>query len=305
MVLAALVAAAWFFRSGSVVEVEIPAGQSAGEIASLLRRYGVLSYSQGFKALASLTGLDRDLKPGVYRLRRHMTSIDALLRLTRYKPEYAKIVVPEGFCARQIAERLEANGVTSAGAFMEYAQAHRLEGYLFPTTYYFNRGMKAEDVAQHMVREFRKVVEPDARAVVHRLNFDQIVILASILEREAVQAEEKPMIAAVYLNRLAKRKPLEADPTVQYALGHWKKGLTLKDLQVVSPYNTYAHYGLPPGPICSPGLDSIRAVLQPARTDAIYFVADNTGGHTFNATYEEHLKAKQKAKRERQRKSLP
>jgi len=112
------------------------------------------------------------------------------------------------------------------------------------------------------------------------------------------------MIAAVSLNRLAKRMRLEMDPTVQYALGGWKKGLTLQDLRVNSPYNTYMHYGLPPSPICSPGLDAVRAVLSPSKTDALYFVADNTGGHTFSLTYEEHLKAKLKAKRERRLKKV-
>ncbi len=112
------------------------------------------------------------------------------------------------------------------------------------------------------------------------------------------------MIAAVYLNRLGKRKPLEADPTVQYGLGYWKKRLTLKDLQIQSHYNTYNHLGLPPGPICSPGLDSFAAALNPVKTDALYFVADHRGGHTFSVTYEDHLKAKQESKKELRRQRL-
>lgn len=292
--------ALWLFRGGPPVELSVPPGQSAGEVARLLRRNGVIGSVAAFKACAKLTRWDRGIKPGTYRLMRSMSEPRALWRLTHGRPEFVKIVIPEGFNARQIAERLETAGVVRAEELLSYVGANRLEGYLFPTTYHFSLNLKASDVAHRMHREFRDAVEPEFRGRPQgRLSPHQAVILASIVEREAVLPREKPMIAAVYLNRLSRRKPLEADPTVQYALGHWKKGLTLQDLRVDSPYNTYVFFGLPPGPICSPGLDSIRAVLEPARTDAIYFVADNTGGHSFNVAYEEHLKAKAKADRER------
>ncbi len=132
------------------------------------------------------------------------------------------------------------------------------------------------------------------------LSFEEALILASIVEREAVLKAERPIIAAVYLNRLKKKMPLQADPTVQYALGrgHWKKGLTRADLQTPSPYNTYLKRGLTPGPICSPGLESFLSVLAPAKTSALYFVADTTGGHLFSATNEEHSKARRIYKKE-------
>lgn len=295
-----LAAAFWIFRAGTAVEVDIAQGQSAREIGRALQEAGVISSPALFKALAKAARLDGDLKPGVFRLRRPMSSLEALWRLAHDQPVYAKVVIPEGFSARQVAERLQAQGVTQAEEFLRYVRTHRLEGYLFPITYHFSRSLAAPETARRMRQEFERVAGPELRNLsASRLSREQAVILASIVEREAVLAREKPMIAAVYLNRLAGRKPLEADPTIQYALGHWKRGLTLKDLKIDSPYNTYVRFGLPPGPICSPGLDSIRAVLAPARTDALYFVADNTGGHAFSLTYEEHLQAKEKAARER------
>jgi UPF0755 protein len=140
-------------------------------------------------------------------------------------------------------------------------------------------------------------VEYEGQRPKPKLTLHQVLTLASIIEREATIQSEEPMIAAVYLNRLRLRMRLEADPTVQYSLGSWKKFLSSEDLRVSSPYNTYVHYGLPPGPICSPGLGAFRAALHPAQTDALYFVADNKGGHVFSVSYDEHMKAKRAFKR--------
>ena len=149
-----------------------------------------------------------------------------------------------------------------------------------------------------MREEFDRQVLPVYRASGRSLDVDKVVTLASIIERETTMDRERPIIASVYYNRFARSMRLEADPTVQYALGHWKKGLTLKDLQVDSPYNTYMHRGMPPAPICSPGLASIKATLYPDRTNYLYFMADYRGGHTFQSTYDEFLKAKAAAKKE-------
>jgi UPF0755 protein len=210
-----------------------------------------------------------------------------------------KIVIPEGFSARQIAERLEAGGVCKAEPFLRLVEGRRLEGYLFPTTYFLAPQMSEEDAIRLMRSEFERRVLPLYRSMAKEggLTLHQTMTLASIVEREAEKPTERGMIAAVYLNRMRLRMRLEADPTIQYALGHWKKGLTGVDLKFASPYNTYLHYGLPPGPICSPGLDSVRAALSPATTDALYFVADNAGGHRFSATIEEHIKNKHSFKR--------
>ena len=210
-----------------------------------------------------------------------------------------KVVIPEGWTARQIAERLEKSGICPAADFLRFAANNRLEGYLFPTTYYFEPATDAEHAAQRMRAEYeRRLAGEFARAEPKpRMTLHQAVTLASIVEREAVLPSEQPMVAAVYLNRMRIRMRLQADPTVQYALGYWKKGLTSEDLQNPSPYNTYVHYGLPPGPICNPGLGAFRAVLHPAPSDALFFVADLTGGHKFFLTQEDHLKAKLAYKR--------
>lgn len=289
----------WLLRQGSAVEVTIPPGLSASETAALLKEKGVIPFELPFRVAAKLTGADRRLKPGSYHLRRGM-GLGRVLRLLETGAAGVKVAIPEGFSTRQIAERLEAEGVCQSSDFMKYVQTHRLEGYLFATTYYFEPSSGGEKAAHRMHQEFKRRIVAEYEGANPRsanLNFHQMVTLASIVEREAVLSREKPLIAAVYYNRLRRRMRLEADPTVQYALGRWKQGLTSQDLLTPSPYNTYLHYGLPPGPICSPGLDSFRAVLHPAQTDAFYFVADNTGGHIFSATLEEHQKAKQSFKK--------
>lgn len=297
---AAALAAFWWFHQGDSVDVTIPAGLSAAQTGSLLQEQGVIRFKFFFRAAAGMTGVDKKLKPGTYRLRRDMP-IAAVLRELEKGSSGARIVVPEGFSAGQIAERLEAAKVCSAADFRRYVAGNRLEGYLFPTTYYFEPGLGAEKAARRMREEFKRKIEAEYQAESRKPSYTlhQLVTLASIVEREAVRWQERPLIAAVYLNRLRIRMRLEADPTVQYALGYWKKNLSGADLRDPSPYNTYVHYGLPPGPICSPGLASFRAALRPADTQAIYFVADATGGHVFTATHEEHLKAKQSFKRAR------
>ncbi len=298
-VVAAAVLALWLLWPGGPVEVTLPMGVSGKAAAGLLRRAGVIPSTTVFRVAARVTGVDRRLKPGTYKLRRNMP-LPALLSALGSGSELGiRVAVPEGFSSWQIAERLEATGVCRADDFKAYSQANRLEGYLFPTTYFFDPSMPAAKVAGRMRTEFEKRLPPEYEAAQPRprLTLHQAMTLASIVEREAVKSEERPMIAAVYLNRMRIGMRLEADPTVQYSLGHWKKGLTTADLHYDSPYNTYVHYGLPPGPICSFGLDSFRAALHPAQTDAIYFVADNTGGHTFSSTLEEHNKAKRSFKR--------
>jgi len=278
--------------------VTLPAGQSASQTAVLLKGKGVVRSALMFRVLVRAAGLERRLKPGTYRLRRRMPPWRLVAALASGGGG-VKIVIPEGFSARQIAQRLEAAGVCRGGDFLRYVALNRLEGYLFPTTYYLEPASESGRLAERMNQEFkRRIADEFARTEPKpRMTLHQLVTLASIVEREAARKYEQPMVAAVYLNRMRRRMRLEADPTVQYALGYWKKGLSAEDLRSPSPYNTYIHYGLPPGPICSPGLDAFRAALRPARTDDIYFVADHAGGHVFSATHDEHLRAKQSFKR--------
>jgi UPF0755 protein len=175
-----------------------------------------------------------------------------------------------------------------------------LEGYLYPATYSFSRSVTANEVVLTMVKALSERFTPEMRAEAKSqgLTVHQVLCLASIVEREVVDPKERPLIASVYRNRIKQDMPLQADPTVQYAIasrpgnvvefGYWKRSLSVQDLQFDSTYNTYTKRGLPPGPIASPGIDSIWAVIRPAKTDYLYFVARNDGTHAFSETFEEH-----------------
>ncbi len=299
----------WVVAPRKEVVVVLPEGVSASQAATLLKDKGVIVSRLVFRLAAKATGVDRHLKAGVYSLRQHMWLFSLLRDLNVGSNKGVKVAIPEGFSARQIGERLEALGICPAADFEDYVAKKNLEGYLFPSVYYFTPKTAPEKITQKMEAEFFRVIGIEYQRATSKkqLSFRQALILASIVQREAVLSKEKPMIAAVYLNRLHLRMKLEADPTVQYALGRWKKELTISDLKIDSPYNTYVYYGLPPGPICNPGLDSFIAALHPAETNALYFVSDNHGGHRFAATNEEHLKNKQlfkEAVRESKKKQL-
>lgn len=305
-VFAAGFAWAWWAPGGVEARVMIPNGLSASETAALLKREGILRSVLLFKLYAKLTRMDRSLKPGEYLLTRPMAVHRVLARLHEGSVAQVRVVIPEGFMARQIADRLEALEITKAGEFMDFVRARQLEGFLFPTTYFFAKGLAAESVALSMYGEFKRHIQPIFdRSPQKRFTLKQVVTLASIVQREAAASDEMPMIASVYLNRLESRMKLEADPTVQYAMGmdtgKWFQGLRYKHLDNRSKYNTYIYRGLPPGPICSPGAQAVAAVLGPAQSDRIYFVADNTGRHLFSRTLEEHNRAREKVKAERRR----
>lgn len=297
--LAAALGAAVLLRPGAPRRVTIPEGLSARQTAELLEREKVVPSAFAYRVFLKLTGSDRRLKPGAYDLRVNEPLASLTRKLTQGLTADVKVVIPEGFMARQIAERLEAAGVAKADEVLRLARDRRLEGRLFPSTYHFPLGYGAERALKLMNDEFERQIVAAYKAFPEKpaLSLEDSLILASIVEREAVLKQERPMIAAVYLNRLKKGMRLQADPTTQYALGHWKKGLTRSDLQNPSPFNTYMHKGLPPAPICSPGLESFLAVLRPATTRALYFVADTTGGHVFSETNEEHSNARMQYKR--------
>ena len=295
-------AGAWAVRPGAPIRVDVPEGLNARQTAELLGSKGAVQSVFVFRVLLKITGFDRHLKPGTYTLRVHEWPTVIARKLTLGLTDDVKVTIPEGFMATQAAERLEKAGIVDAREFLALVKARKLEGRLFPSTYHFPPGYGAEKTAAMMTAEFERQIGAaySAARPAPELSLNDALTLASIVEREAVLKQERPIIAAVYLNRLHKRMPLQADPTVQYALGldHWKKGLTRADLQTPSPYNTYAQRGLPPGPICSPGLESFKGVLSPAKTSAMYFVADMTGGHMFSETNEEHSKARQQYKKQ-------
>ncbi|WP_376789301.1 endolytic transglycosylase MltG [Thermoflexus sp.] len=297
----------------------IQPGQSVTEVAQALAEAGLIRDAFLFRAYVRYHGLDREIQAGEYTLRKTMTipQVAEALRSGR-KAEWT-VRIREGLRLEEVAEAVAAQTHLSASAVLTAARdgtrwrarfafladlppGATLEGYLFPDTYRFARDATAEDLIARMLENFGRKVTPEkiAAARTRGLTLHQVVTLASIVEREAVLPAERPLIASVYLNRLAAGMKLDADPTVQYALGYqadqktwWKSPLTLDDLQVDSPYNTYRYPGLPPGPIANPGLASIEAVLSPAETDYFYFMADcvkKDGSHWFARTQEEHLK---------------
>ena len=298
------------------VTFTIHPGETAAQIAQRLEEEGLIRDADAFRALLRLRGVDTRLEAGNYELRRTMSMNEIMAALQHGRPPTVRLTVPEGWRAEEIANLLRVVGLADPDEFLQIVRSGgnfdydflrdrpagvtSLEGFLFPDTYEFPTDATARDVVQRMLETFGRRFTPELRAQARKqgLSVYQAVTLASIVEREAVIPDERPLIASVFLNRLRKGMYLNADPTVQYALGYqkqghtwWKRPLLLEDLDVDSPYNTYRHPGLPPGPICNPGLDSLKAVANPAHTDYYYFVANDVAGdgsHVFAKTLEEH-----------------
>ncbi len=295
-----------YFQKGTPLVFEIKPGQTVSQIAQNLKEKGVIKSVTWFKVMARLSATDRHLKAGKYDLKTNMPSESVLDCIkTGFCQHLTRLTILEGWRSEEIAEMLAENNITNPQGFLDIVRQRQLEGKLFPSTYYFSENTPPWAVVDAMINQYNKRVKPLFSQYATNLTEREVLTIASIVEREAIYHDERPKIAAVYLNRLKIDKRLEADPTVQYALGfnfnenrYWKKGLTYRDLRDPSPYNTYRHKGLPPGPIANPSYESIKAVLNPQPNfHAIYFVADNTGHHDFSRTYEEHLEKKKKYRR--------
>ena len=287
----------YFFSTGTPVMLTIEPGQSGSAVAHQLKKAGVIRSEILFKIILKLTSSASDLKAGKFDLHKNMSEVEVINCIKSGScTHYEKITFLEGWRSEEIAEKLAELGITNARDFLHIVRQEKLEGKLFPSTYLFAANTPARSVVNKMTSQYKQVVEPLFKQYPTPLTENQILTVASIVEREAVVHDERPKIAAVYLNRFHIGKKLEADPTVQYALGfnlkenrYWKKGLTYADLKIDSPYNTYRYNGLPPGPICNPGYESIKAVLTPEPDfDALYFVAESGGRHVFSRTFDEH-----------------
>ncbi len=284
---------------GDFVRIEIPQGATAGKIATILKEQKVIQSPLWFKICTKISGAAKMLRSGSFLLNENMASEEVLWRLTNDSGvELLKIVIPEGWRIEEIAKELTKRGIIEQEEqFITLAKERKLEGKLFPSTYLFGKKTPAQLVIKTMLEEFEKNILPVIKAIKTGFDENQILTLASIVEREATYDDERPKIAAVYINRYKIGKRLEADPTVQYALGYiseenrfWKGRLLYRDLKIDNPYNTYRYNGLPPGPIANPGLKSVEAVLNPEEDfTALYFVADNTGRHRFSDTYHQHI----------------
>jgi len=287
------------------LEVTIPTGMGALEIGQLLQDRGLVRSAGVFAWTARLRGQSDDLEAGMYLLNGTLTTPEILRELLKAPLQLRRVTIPEGLSSQQIAQVLAQSGMADSARFVALARdrefARRLgldapaaEGYLFPETYMLNRSATEEEIIRRMVEEFDKVFTSAlyARLDSLKLTRHQAITLASIVEREAVVQQERPLIAGVFLGRLEKGMMLESCPTVEYALGYHKAHLDNDDLQVDSPYNTYKYPGLPPGPIANPGQAAIQATLFPVRTDYLYFMARGDGTHIFSRNNQQHEAAK-------------
>ena len=290
--------------SGTEQFVEIPPGAGSAEIRRRLIDAGVVSDETVFRAALWWTGAARRLKAGEYRFDAPMTPIEVIGKLDRGDVYTRRITFPEGLTIREMAAVFEQRGFGPAADFVAAAGnaalvgeldpgAGDLEGYLFPDTYSIPRGMAAQAMVAAMVQRFKATYDESmrARAAAEGLTTRQVVTLASLVEKETGQPDERPTIAAVYRNRLRIGMPMQADPTVVYALAkasRYDGNIRREDLAFDSPYNTYKYPGLPPGPIAAPGKAALAAVLAPAPVNYLYFVSRNDGSHVFAETLTEH-----------------
>jgi UPF0755 protein len=281
--------------------VDVPAHAGVLAIAHRLKEVGVIRSKTAFVGLSLLRGSARRLQAGEYEVPAGSSTLQVLALLESGRVRQHMILHPEGGTLQELARVLEAEGLAGTTEVMQKARDSRvlaalgvaapsLEGYLFPDTYRFTRGMTSEEMLGRMVQHLRAKLSPELqlRAQARGLSLNELLTLASIVEREAIAPEERPLIAAVFWNRLRRGMPLQADPTVQYAVGKERRALTRADLQADDPYNTYRRAGLPPGPIASPGLAAIEAILDPAPVAYLYFVAMDDRRHHFSTTIREH-----------------
>jgi UPF0755 protein len=284
--------------SGTVTRIVVPKGAAAQTIARELKDARLIGSKSAFLAWVKIAGARSALRPGVYMLSPGWSGFK-IARQLRHGPELVRITFPEGWTAKQMAAALENKGViTDPAAFLALVGKDQREGFLFPDTYFFEQGVEPELVISRMIQRFHQEEPKDmvAQAKALKLSYRQVVVLASLVEREARVPQERPVIAGVFYNRLRKRWRLESCATVEYARGEWKPVLRYKDLEIESPYNTYKHAGLPPGPICNPGKAALEAAAHPAVTDMMFFVADGKGTHRFTQYYQEHLAVQKKKK---------
>lgn len=284
----------------SAQSFRIPKGASIRQIANDLEQQGFLKTPTLFLFWTKIRS--GTPKPGNYELVKGESSYYYWDQI-RQGPRPLRITFPEGWTSWQMAQLLEDKGITRSKEFLEIVRRDTLEGRLFPDTYLFNSDLPAGTVIQRMRERFdeKKPVDWETQAKKLRLSEPQLLVLASIVEREARAPQELPLVARVFLNRINKRWLLESCATVQYAIGLarntpgiWKPRLYYKDLEISSPFNTYRQRGFPPGPIGNPGKAALEAAAHPAETDAMFFVADGEGTHRFSRYYKDHLNARSK-----------
>ena len=278
--------------------INISSGTNAREIVNVLEKNEIIrKYNYPFQILTKLMKIEDQLKYGEYSLSPSMNMPQILHKLVKGEVITYKITIPEGYTSTQIAELLDKKEIAEKEAFLKIVKdtEKTLEGYLFPDTYEVPKKYGVEKMIKVMLSNFNQIAIENKftdRAEKIGFSLNEIIILASIIEKEAKFNDEKNKVSSVFYNRLKINMKLQSCATIQYILGEPKEGLDENDLKIDSPYNTYLYKGLPPGPICNPGLDSIIAALEPAEEDYLFFVLGDNGRHIFSKTYQEHLKNK-------------
>ncbi|WP_302489023.1 endolytic transglycosylase MltG [uncultured Mitsuokella sp.] len=287
------------------IYMTVKSGTTALEISERLTQLGVIDSRFRFWWLMKLQGDAGKFKTGTYAFKPHMDEQAVLDKLVAGDTTIVKFTIPEGFGVKEIAKRLADEGLVDEQDFLEKAKTYApydymkklpneryaAEGYLFPDTYEIQSDVTPELIMKMMTQDFDSRLTPAMRqqAASMGLSIHDLVTLASLVEKEARYDEDRPIIAQVFLKRLQMGMPLQSDTTLQYLMAGPKENVSIADTKIDSPYNTYQHEGLPPGPIASPGIKAINAVLHPAATDYLYFVADHDGHNHYSKTYEEHL----------------
>jgi len=270
--------------------LQIHRGTSFTAIVSDLQTNGAIAARWPLKLIGRLVPSLHNIKPGRYLIPPGLSNIGLLQYLHHHDQDEVRVTIPEGLDISATASIISRHLDIDSTSFAREATKRKLEGHLFPGTYNFPWDSTPGEVQEFLLRQFHRFFSDSLRSVAEGKGLDEnaLLTLASIVEAETPLDEEKPLVASVYLNRLRKNMPLQADPTIQYAIPGPRRRLYYKDLRKDSPYNTYLHRGLPPGPICSPGAQSILAVLNPAETSYLYFVATGKGGHNFSTTLSAH-----------------
>ncbi len=297
--------------------VEIPEGATLRQVAVSLEREGLIRNRWGFVLLGKVVWAERRVQAGEYAFHAAMPPGDILADVLNGRVYLHAVTVPEGYSLEQIAETLSAEGIVEKTEFMQLTHdreflrtlqvdAPSLEGYLYPDTYRFPRRTKPKEVIQAMVSTLWQQFTPELRARAESMSWSlhAVLTMASVIEKETGVAAERALISAVFHNRLKRKMALQSDPTVIYAIPNFDGNLRKHDLMFNSPYNTYRYRGLPPGPIASPGLGSIKAALYPAAVSYLYFVSRNDGTHQFSSTLAEHSRAVEKYQRHGRRQRL-
>lgn len=292
-------------QQGEPVYIRIEPGMSSDAIGKLLLKKGVIDSTTKFWLATKLNGADSKFQVGIFQLQQGMTAGEAIEALIHGKTVAVRVTIPEGLNVREVAKIFAKEGLAEEEAFLKEAKTfapydyieavpnadYRIEGFLFPDTYEFSNEASPRELMQRMADEFDKKLTPELRelAKAEKMSIYELVTMASLVEKEARYAEDRPIIAQVFLTRLSINMPLQTDTTLQYLMDAPKEDVSIEDTKLESPYNTYQHYGLPPGPIASPGLASLEAVLKPAETDYLYFVADRDGHNHYSHSYDQHL----------------